>query len=125
MPYECVLKCGKMCKSSDIISQAKWESLELKTKNWSGLDKFGNVYDTTSWKNGPNNHYVHLSCYISILSSDKLEKAQQRKSKEHDIYQCSLPSSSEIKAQNLRCDDETGTIGSQALAFICRWTSPQ
>ena len=51
---------------------------------------------------------MHQSCYISISSSDKLEKAQQRKNKEHDINQCPLPtSSSEMQAQNARCDDET------------------
>lgn len=27
------------------------------------------VYATTSWEDGPANHYMHLSCYISISSS--------------------------------------------------------
>lgn len=108
MSYECILKCGKPCKSSDIISQAKWESLQSKSSNWSGLDKFGSVYETTSWKDGPRDHYIHQSCYISISSSDKLEKAWLRKSKEHEIDQCPLStSSSETQAQNVRCDDET------------------
>ena len=100
---ECgILKCGKPCKSSDIISQAKWESLQSKTRNWSGLDKFGSVYESTSWKDGPRDHYMHQSCYISISSSDKLEKARQRKSKEHEIDQCPLTtSSSETQPQNV------------------------
>ena len=44
MPYECVLKCGQPRKSSDTISQGKWDSLQLKAKNWSGIDKFGDVH---------------------------------------------------------------------------------
>ena len=52
MSHECVLSCGKPCKTTDIISEKKWESLQSKAKNWTGLDKFGNVYNITSWKDG-------------------------------------------------------------------------
>ncbi len=103
MSYECVLKCGKPCKPTATIGQGKWESLQAKTSNWSGLDKFGDVYDTTSWEDGPRNRYMHQTCYISISSSDKLEQARQRQNK--DIAQCQ-PSSSEMQAHNSLCDDE-------------------
>ena len=106
MPYECVLKCGQPCKSSDTISQGKWDSLQSKAKNWSGLDKFGDVYNTMSWEDGPGNHYMHQTCYISISSTDKLRKAQQRKNKEIDIAQCST-TSSEMQAHMAPCDYET------------------
>lgn len=79
MPYECVLKCGKSCKSTDTIGEGKWVNLEAKAKKWSGLDKFGDVYSTTSWKDGPKEYYMHQACYISISSQEKLERAQQRK----------------------------------------------
>lgn len=48
MSYECLLKCGKPCESSDTISQAKWDILQSKTKNWLGLDKYGDVHNTTT-----------------------------------------------------------------------------
>ena len=65
MSCECVLKCGKPCKPTDIINQGKWESLQLKTQNYSGLDKFGFVY-TTPWEDRPANHCMHLSCYSHL-----------------------------------------------------------
>lgn len=89
MSFECVLKCAKPCESSDNINQGKWDSLKSIAKNWSGLDKFGHVHTTTSWQDGPGNHYIHQSCYISISSSDKLEKARRCKNKENDFSQCS------------------------------------
>lgn len=105
MSYECVLKCGKTCKSSDIISQGKWQSLESKSKRWSGLDRYGDIYSTTSWQDGPANYYMHQGCYISISSSDKVEKSRRRKRKESDIVpSTSQTSSSEMPAL---CDDET------------------
>jgi len=53
----------------------KWHSLQLKSKAWTGLDRFGDVHDTTSWENGPVGYYIHKSCYIKILSSVQLQKA--------------------------------------------------
>ncbi len=103
MPFECVLKCGKPCKSSDIITQGKWDSLQSKTQNSSGLYKFGDVYNTTLWQDGPGSHYIHHACYISISSSVMLEKARQRKNKERNIAK--IPSS-EMQADSSLCDDE-------------------
>ena len=102
MSFECVLKCGKPCKSSDTIGQDKWENLESKAKNWLGLDKFGDVYNTTSWKDGPKSHYMHESCHITISSSVKLQQAHKRK----NIAQCQT-SSLEMQTDNALCDDET------------------
>ena len=107
MPYECVLKCGDPCKSSDTIGQGKWESLQTKTKNWSGLDKFGDVYYTTSWTDGPSGHYMHQTCYISVSSSKRLKQSQQRKNKDSDSTQCANQGpSSDLQADNPMRSDE-------------------
>jgi len=82
MSYECVLKCGKSCTPSDTISKTKWNSLREKTQNWSGLDKYGDVYHTTSWDQGPDNFYMHESCYIYVSSSRKLEQAKKHKTRD-------------------------------------------
>ena len=87
MSYQCVLRCGRPCKSSDIITQGKWDSVQSKSQNWSGLDKFGDVHDSTAWKNGPDGYHMHKACYITLSSSTHLEKAQQRKQKESDSAQ--------------------------------------
>jgi hypothetical protein len=50
---------------------------------------------------------MHQTCYISISSSDKLAKAQQRKKKESEISQYSSHTSSpEMPACNAVSDDE-------------------
>lgn len=105
MPYDCVLKCGKICQFSDTISRGKWESLQAKTRNWSGLDKFGDVYNSTSWADGPGGQYMHQACYISISSLDKLEKARQRQRKERDSAQASSQASSELQSSNTLSDE--------------------
>ena len=74
MSYQCVLRCGRPCKSSDIITQGKWDSVQSKSQNWSGLDKFGDVHDSTAWKNGPDGYYMHKACYITLSSSTILKK---------------------------------------------------
>ena len=81
MVYECFLKCGKLCTPLETISSVKWERLESKTLNWSGLDKYGDIHKSTNWKNGPSNQFMHDACYIIISSKDKLDKAQTRKRK--------------------------------------------
>lgn len=100
MAYECVLKCGNACNPSDNITQGKWDSLQSKSKAWRGLDRFGDVYDTTSWGNGPAGYYMHKSCYITISSSVQLKKSQQRIQKESELAQC-LTQASTID----KCDD--------------------
>ena len=108
MPYMCALKCDNPCKSSDIISKGKSKSLQARAKNWTGLDQFGDIYDTNSWENGPVGLYMHQACYISILSSDKLDRARQRKKKHSELAQgISQTSSSETHVGNSQCDYET------------------
>ena len=93
MSRECVLKCGNPCKSTDNISDSKWESLQSNFKNWSRLDKFGDLYSTIPWKDGPKSYYMHQTCYFSISSSEKLAKAEQRKKEQSDNAQCSSQTS--------------------------------
>ena len=94
MSYECVMKCGNPCNVTDTISQVRWDSLKLKSEKWSGLDKFADVYRSTSWDTGPSSYYMHQSCYITISSSDKLTKVQQRKKRESDKLESDTTQSS-------------------------------
>lgn len=114
MSYDCVLKCGKQCNSSHTISQGKWESLQSKTKNWLGLDKFGDVYNITSWKDGPKSHHMHQICYISVSSTDKLEKARQGR-KESETKFTGETSHSEIPTQSSLSVDDTEPLPPKCL----------
>ena len=133
MSYECVPKCGKPCKPTDTINEGKWDSLQLKAQNWSGLDKFGDVYTTTLWEDGPTNHYMHSSCCISISSSAVLKQARRRKDSESKNAQCSR---SEMPVQSALCDEEAegpspkrlrssvgGPLHDKTLSLFFRWWS--
>ena len=47
MDYLCFLQCGVNCNSTETISTEKWKQLETKTKDWKGLDKFENIFEST------------------------------------------------------------------------------
>ena len=61
MEYDCVLKCGKTCDVKDVISADRWDRLKPKSERWKGLDRFGEVFDTTDWDNGPDGFYMHAN----------------------------------------------------------------
>ena len=76
----CILQCGKLCdKASESISSIeRWETIKQKAYLlWSGLDKFGNVYATVDWDNGPAAQCVHDSCRLTLCNSKKLEQAKK------------------------------------------------
>ena len=55
MSREPALKCGKRCNSGegiDKITFDKWSKILTNAKEWKGLDKFGEVWDTTNWEDG-------------------------------------------------------------------------
>ena len=48
---EYVLKCGKPCTSGDSIDKItldEWSKIQTNTKEWKGLDKFGDAWHTTN-----------------------------------------------------------------------------
>ena len=110
MSFECVLKCGKLCNSSDTITQSKWDSIQNKTKSWTGLDKFGDLYNSIQWDTGPAGHYIHKACYISLSSSAYLEKALQREKKRKEL-ECA----NEISTQQETDEDYIGPKPSKCL----------
>ena len=70
--------CGQSCLTTDKITVGKWQKIKEKCRDWSGLDKFGDVFNTTQWEIGPENQHAHSSCYITLCSSVKLEQARYR-----------------------------------------------
>ena len=108
MPYMCVLKCDKPCKSSDIISQGKWKSLQAKVKLWTGLDQFGDIYDTISRENGLGaftctRHVTYPFC----CQTSWIEPGSTKKKHSELAQSISQTSSSETEVGNSQCDDET------------------
>ena len=81
---ECVLKCGKPCTSGDSIDKItldKWSKIQTIAKEWKGIDKFGDVWDTTNLEYGQKGRFVHNRCYITLCSSKKCEQAIIRDAK--------------------------------------------
>ena len=73
------LLCKNKCNTTDVISQLKLNNLRIKVQKWSGLDKFGNIYDSINWTDDPVNHYMHNSCFLTWSSKYNLEIALNRK----------------------------------------------
>ena len=81
---ECVVKCGKPCTSGDSIDKItldKCSKIQTNAKEWKGLDKFGDVWDTTNWEDGQQGRFTHNSCYITLCSLKKREQVIIRDAK--------------------------------------------
>ena len=102
--YECVLKCGKPCNDTETVSPVRWESLKEKSKNWTSLDKFGNVHNETDWNNGPAGYYMHDLCYVTVSSTSNLQKSIKCKEK-----RCS---SQILASEQSNDDDNPGALPS-------------
>ena len=77
----CFLQCGELCTENDMsnITNEKWENMKSKSKDWRGLDKFGNLYESADWESGPAGKCIHKNCQLILRSKEKLEKAKKRK----------------------------------------------
>uniref|UniRef100_UPI00358FA70A uncharacterized protein n=1 Tax=Myxine glutinosa TaxID=7769 RepID=UPI00358FA70A len=95
----CVLQCGGLCnEATDVITSVEsWENLKKKALLWSGLDKFGDVYATVNWDNGPGRQCVHKSCRLTLWNANKLEQAKTRQ-KKREVKECQSQSSSVSEA---------------------------
>ena len=43
-------QCGMNCNSNKNINAERWKQLKTKSKDWEGLDKIGNVFESTDWE---------------------------------------------------------------------------
>jgi len=83
---------GMACHPADTICQNKWDSLQLKSKGWTGLDTWQIWWCSRHDFMGKWASWLFLCkcCYIVVSSSVQLQKAQQRKQKER--WHCSVSS---------------------------------
>ncbi|KAL8613560.1 hypothetical protein ACOMHN_021979 [Nucella lapillus] len=91
----CCVLCGEPCdETTDAITSIhRWESIKKKAQLWSGFDKFGDVYTSIIWDNGPDGQYVHNSCVLTLSNARKLEQAKNRQ-KKRAVDECQPHSSS-------------------------------
>ena len=66
MYYHCLLQCGANCHSTETISNKRWKQLGTKTKDWTGLDKSRNLFESTEWEKGPEGVRLHERCYLTL-----------------------------------------------------------
>ena len=90
----CILQCGSLCNEAtdSIKSTQRWENIKQKALLWSGLDKFGHVYETVDWDKGPVGKCVHEACMLTLCNSKKLEQAKKRQ-KQQETDECPSQSS--------------------------------
>ena len=82
MNYCCLLQCGVNCSSTETISAGRWKELGTKTKDWKGLGKFVNVFESTDWEKGVEWLRVHERFNITLSSTRWLQLSRKRKEKE-------------------------------------------
>ena len=52
------------------------------SRNWCGLDIFGETFERVNWEYGPEGMYFHSNCKMKFFNKRSLEQAKKRKEKE-------------------------------------------
>ena len=73
----CTEEYQEECKSN--LDESK--NLEEKSRNWCGLDTFGDAFDKGNLENGPEGVYLHSNCKMKLFNNRSLEQARKRKEK--------------------------------------------
>ena len=129
---ECILKCGKPCCETDSISNItpdKWTKVKTQSQKWRGLDKYGRVWESTNWDEGPEGQFMHDGCYISLCSKRGLEQAVKRKQKADAENEQPLPNMEQdlssvhdacpVTPPQKRTRSSTGVLYSKHLCVWC------
>ena len=53
------------CNTTETMSTERWKQLEMKTKDWKGLDKFGNIFESTDWEKATEGLLIHERCSLN------------------------------------------------------------
>ena len=61
------------------LNAEQWKTFQLTAQKWSGLDKFGEVFEKTDWHSGPGGKVWHKKCKLHIAGERKLQQALKRK----------------------------------------------
>ena len=77
MERKCIL-CGKLCTERETISEERWKNLKAKSKEWIGLDHFGDIYNKTNWDTDRESSYLHELYLAKIGWKKDLESAMKR-----------------------------------------------
>lgn len=79
----CILQCGEPSSEipEAITSLESWEYVKKKAYLWRGLDRYGCIYDSVDWDNGPTGYYIHKICKLRIGTQKKLNEAKARQKK--------------------------------------------
>ena len=78
---------------TDSMTVERWKNVKKNALLWRGLDKFGEVYDTVEWDEGPVGQHVHDTCRLNLCNTKKLEQANKRQ-KKREVDECQPQSSS-------------------------------
>ena len=78
---QCIL-CGLSCdEDRSNTTPDAWKNLKGLALQWQGLDKFGTVYETVSWDEGPRNVFFHRGCKLTLSSKQHVQYAAKRQDK--------------------------------------------
>ena len=81
MDYHYLFQYEVKCNSTETIRTEKWKQMETKIKEWKGMEKFGNVSESTDWENGVEGLHVYKWCCIRLSSKRSLQHLWKRTEK--------------------------------------------
>ena len=85
---------------TDSLNKLKAVALE-----WKGLDKYGNVFESVNWDDGPSGSFLHKLCKTEFTSKKKLEQSKARKAKAETstLKSCNDSSSEDVSLSSKGC----------------------
>ena len=89
---------------------------------WKGLDKYGNVFESVNWDNGPSGSFCHKLCKTEFTSKRKLKQSKARKAKAETsvLKYCNDSASEDVSLSSKRLSPSTtGLLHNKDLCIWC------
>ena len=96
---------------NESINAERWKQLETKTKDWEGLGKIGNIFESTDLQKGAEGLYFHEKSYITLSSKRSIQHFWKRKEEENDEKSPTIPEQQDLQ------EKECQTISPKRLRF--------
>ena len=120
--------CQQECNEdkTDYLTDS-WNKLKAVALEWKGLDKYGNVFESVNWDNGPSGSSFHKLCKskqlhpAALTSKRKLEQSKARKAKAETsaLKSCNDSSSEDVSLSSRRLSHST--TGLLYNKDLCIW----
>ena len=95
---------------NESINAERWKQLETKTKDWEGLGKIGNIFESTDLQKGAEGLYFHEKSYITLSSKRSIQHFWKRKEGENDEKSPTIPEQQDLQEKEFQTISQTFAI---------------